>query len=118
MTGLLYDLATRPPVLYRRAGKGSHPTFLADLTRDGGTWYLYSVAPRSKLVYFVPRRVDALLRDRKPTWFQEKLQQAFGTALHIGAKGYYWSISMSDLASREAEMRRLVDETTQHALRR
>lgn len=122
VVGFLFDLAAGHPKLRVRVGTGSHPTFLADLhgslnhtgSRRGRTPpYLYSVHTFHKLVYFVPERIDKLIHDARQDWFTSRLTEAFGPAIRIGTRKFYWSISMADLAHHKDEMLRLVEDTTQ-----
>jgi hypothetical protein len=113
MVGYLYDLTTSHSFLRLRPGKGTRPTFMADLLGIKPKTYLFSVAPATKLVYFVPSRIDGLAGGQDQQWFTTRLRAALGPVLRDPGIGHYLDIYLADLAGRKQEFARLVDETAE-----
>ncbi|MFN8634661.1 MAG: hypothetical protein U0893_12455 [Chloroflexota bacterium] len=111
VVAFLYDLTETHEGLWLRPGKGVRPTFMADVRAGKRGPYLFSVSPATKLVYFVPHRIDSLIGKRDPYWFTSYLKRALEPVLRDPGIGHYLDIYMADLAPRTDTMRDLVRDS-------
>lgn len=116
----LYELPSRYLQLKVEFGTGkTHVTFSAYPRYGRKKLHIYNVCPyENPVVYFHPNTFGALFGADGPDWFSRRLNEAFGSDIRVGKKGYYHIINLADIDKRRDEMSSLlhdvVDRLSQH----